>query len=259
MGKYRNKNRDSKLDKRKKRTESKSDRNKEVSVASAPRLVARTVNQQKVIDSLNTDQLTCAFGSAGTGKTYLACTWAISEYLKGNVDNILITRANKVLGNYSGAVKGNDGEKIINFCMSMLMVFKKHIGGAHLKCLLNMELTDLLFNDLNGGITLLPIEKVQGLSFGDRTIVIADEVQNATPAQIKSLLTRPEEGCKVILMGDPNQSAFSSSESTKQVEKIISDRHMNSASVINMVAEQDDQRKGIAKEFTIGFEKLGGW
>ena len=98
-----------------------------------PPLVAQNGNQKLTLKAFAEKQLVVQSGSAGVGKTELACWWASKQWLSGNVENIIITRPHKHLGDDYGAVKGNDAEKLLPFVMPIIMKLKRYLGTSILK------------------------------------------------------------------------------------------------------------------------------
>jgi phosphate starvation-inducible PhoH-like protein len=196
-------------------------------------------------------------GSAGVGKSELMCWWASKRWLEGNINNIIITRPHQHLGNDYGAVTGNDTMKLMPFCMSMLMKFKKYLGVGILRNNFRMEVGEQLFEEVSG-IAIVPIEKIQGMSFDNKTIILADEIQSATPAQVKSLTTRMEEGCQLIIAGDKTQSPLRGENGLAMLEKVL-DRYPHEDSEIIRFTTADNCRSGISGHLADVFEKEGTW
>lgn len=220
-------------------------------------LTAKSDNQRKALKAFTEKQFTLLSGSSGVGKTELACWWASKLYLEGKIDNIIITRPHKHLGEDYGAVKGNDAEKLLPFCMSMLMKFKKYLGVGILRSDFKLDGFDTLFSEANG-IQIVPIEKIQGLSFDERTIVIADELQNCTISQVKALCTRLESNCSLLGMGDNVQTALKEKNGLKYIEEVIEHNPHELIEVIKFTPE-DNCREGVTKHLTVIFEQDGKW
>lgn len=220
-------------------------------------LHAKNENQKKALKAFTDKQLVVLAGSAGVGKSEMMCWWASKLWLEGKVNNIVICRAHQQLGNDYGAVKGNDSEKLLPYCMSMLVKFKKYLGVGVLRNNFRMEVSDVLFNEVSG-INIVPIEKIQGLSFGGDTIILADELQNATPAQVKALVTRMEEGCQIICAGDLTQSALKGDNGLSILERVLEAHPHNDAEIIRFTTD-DNCRSGISGHLADVFEREGGW
>ena len=221
-------------------------------------LKAQNDNQRKALKAFTDKQLVIQTGSAGTGKSELMGWWASKQWLLGNVDSIIITRPHKHLGEDYGAVKGNDAEKLLPFCMSILMKLKKYLGTGILRNNFVLDGFEDLFAEASG-IQIVPIEKIQGISFNERTIILADEIQNATEAQVKSLTTRMEEGCQLLITGDPLQTALPfDTNGLSFLEKVVENNPHDDIEIIRYSPE-DNCRKGVASHLTKAYEKLGNW
>ena len=220
-------------------------------------LTAKNDNQKLALYAFTQKQLIGLYGSSGVGKSELMCWWACKQWLEGKVDNIVITRPYKHLGGDYGATKGNDSEKLLPFCMSMLMKIKKYLGVGILRNNFKLDGFDDLFAEANG-IQIVPIEKIQGMSYSPRTIILADEIQNATISQVKSLATRCEEGCQLLLTGDPKQSALQGENGLSYLVRKLEENPHELAEVVTFNPE-DSCRNGISGHLTKVFEMDGQW
>lgn len=221
------------------------------------KLTAKNESQRKALSAFETKKLVILSGSAGTGKSELMCWWASKLWCEGKINSIVIVRPHQQLGNDYGAVSGNDTLKLLPFCMSMLMKLKKYLGYGILKNNFRMDVVEGLFNEA-AGIQILPIEKCQGMSFGPDTLILADELQNATVAQVKALTTRSEEGCVIIGTGDNLQSALKGKNGLQYLEEALQKHPHQDAEVIKFTPK-DNCRSGIAGHLAALFETEGSW
>ena len=220
-------------------------------------LTAKNDNQKTALNMFKTKQLVGLFGSSGVGKTELAVWWACKLWLEGRIDNIVISRPYKHLGADYGATKGNDAEKLLPFCMSMLMKMKKYLGVGILRNNFKIDGFEELFSDADG-IQIVPVEKIQGMSFNERTILLCDELQNCTIAQVKAVTTRLEEGCQLILCGDDKQTALSSKNGLTYLMEVLNKNPHYLAGYVKFTPE-DSCREGITAHLTKIFEEDGNW
>lgn len=218
-------------------------------------LQAKTDNQREALQAFPQYQCIILSGHAGVGKSELAAWWACKQWLEGKVDNIVITRPYKHIGADYGATKGNDAEKLLPFCMSILMKLKKYLGIGIMKNNFKLDGFESFFTE-SSGIQIVAAEKIQGLSFSDRTIIIADEQQNMTVPQMKSLVTRAEEGCQLILCGDPRQTAISGKNGLQFIESVFQKYPTDYAKVIHFTKE-DVVRGGLTGHLVCAFEEMG--
>lgn len=218
-------------------------------------LEAKNDRQRQALRAFTSKQCVALSGSSGVGKTELATWWACKLFLEGKIDNIVITRPYQHLGNDYGATKGNDAEKLLPFCMSILMKMKKYLGVGILKNKFKMDGFESFFTDVSG-IQIVAVEKIQGLSFNDRTIIIADECQNMTVPQVKALTTRAEEGCQILMCGDPMQTALSGTNGLVFFEEVIEKYPTDLVEIINF-KQEDVVRGGLTGHLVKAYEAMG--
>lgn len=160
-------------------------------------LVPKTQGQEKLILSLldPDSAITIAVGPAGTGKTYLAMQAAIKAMQDGTVDRIVLTRpAVGVEDEQHGFLPGDLMMKMEPWTRPLLDVVREYY---HPKEILKM------MDDQR--IEISPLAYMRGRTF-KHAWVIADEMQNATPGQMKMLLSRIGESTKIVVTGDVEQA-----------------------------------------------------
>jgi phosphate starvation-inducible PhoH-like protein len=160
-------------------------------------LIPKSVNQEKYIISLldDTQDIVIAHGPAGTGKTYLAMQAAIKQLRNGTIERIVLTRpAVGVEDEKHGFLPGTLEEKMAPWTRPLLDVMREYYSTP--------EITKMLENQI---VEIAPLAFMRGRTFKDSWI-IGDEMQNATPGQMKMLLTRIGEGSKIVITGDIEQT-----------------------------------------------------
>ena len=157
-------------------------------------LVAKTENQQKLIDSLETKTCIIARGFAGVGKTRVVTAYAARLFLQRKIEKIIISRPNVSTGRTLGLLPGSSDDKLTPFCMPMISVLKEYLGESLYELALK-----------RGQIVMQPIEYIRGQSFSNSFIII-DECQNLEIEEAKSIITRIGENSKIAFMGDTKQS-----------------------------------------------------
>ena len=160
-------------------------------------LIPKSINQEKYIMSLLNDEtdVVVVSGPAGTGKTYLAMLAAIKALRSGDCGQIILTRpAVTVEDEKHGFLPGDLNQKMEPWTRPLLDVLKEHYSVK--------EITHMLDEQI---IEISPLAFMRGRTF-KRSWIIADEMQNATPNQMKMLLTRIGEGSKIIVTGDVEQT-----------------------------------------------------
>lgn len=151
-------------------------------------------NQKLYIDALKTHQQIIVLGPSGTGKTYIAATYAANQYILKRIDKIIITRPAVSVGKSLGALPGDIAEKFGPWLSPVLSVLEEQLGKGVVETGIK-----------NGNIQMAPLEYMRGSSFKD-AFVLADECQNLDIAQFKMLVTRIGDNCKLVMNGDIRQS-----------------------------------------------------
>ena len=220
-------------------------------------LTAKNENQREALRAFVEKQCIILSGSSGSGKTTLALWWACKQWLEGKIDNIVLTRGEKGLGS-TPPVPGNDTEKMLTMCLPMLLKMKQFLGVGILRNNLKMEHRDFLFDEVSG-FMVMPMSKLGGMSFNERTILIADEQQASDVAQMKALCTRPEGGCQIIICGDTTQTPHKNQENGLQyIERKLTDKPYAGSKVIKFTPD-DNCRTGFTEHVTRIFEEDGIW
>lgn len=159
-----------------------------------PLVQPKTERQKLYLNALKTSPQTIVLGPAGTGKTYLAASYAAELYLNKQVDKVIVTRPHVAVGQGLGFLKGDLTEKTLPWALPVIDVLEEHIGKGALETGLRNE-----------NIKIEPLALMRGRSFSN-SFIIVDEAQNITTEEVKMLLTRVGEGSKIVLNGDIQQS-----------------------------------------------------
>ena len=151
----------------------------------------KTAGQCKYVLALRSSKpIVIGTGPAGSGKTLLACHMAIEHIARGKV---ILTRPIVAADEELGYLPGDMDQKMEPWTRPMFDIFEKY----------------LTHNQMDRSILVEPLGFMRGRTF-ENTLIIADEMQNATPNQMKMLLTRVGEGTKLIVTGDLEQSDLGS-------------------------------------------------
>ena len=155
----------------------------------------RTPNQKTFYNTISRNDVTFSIGPAGCRKTYLATHYALKNLAKGKYNKLVITKPLvEVDGERMGYLPGDIDEKTMPYMMSLYYNMEQIIGKQRLDVLKKA-----------GVVQVIPLAYMRGLTLTD-SIVVLDEAQNATPAQIKTFVTRIGQGSKYIINGDLMQS-----------------------------------------------------
>ncbi|UIR55302.1 PhoH family protein [Sphingobacterium sp. SRCM116780] len=154
---------------------------------------ARTPNQRKMVDSINTSDILFAIGPAGTGKTYTAVALAVRALRNKEIKRIILTRPAVEAGENLGFLPGDLKEKVDPYLRPLYDALDDMIPVEKLKGYLE-----------NRTIEVAPLAFMRGRTL-DNCFVILDEAQNATDMQLKMFLTRMGPTAKFIVTGDITQ------------------------------------------------------
>lgn len=160
-------------------------------------LIPRTKNQERLVLALQdaTQHIVVTAGPAGTGKTYLAMLAAVKALREGVIDRIVMTRpAVGVEGEQHGFLPGNLVAKMEPWTRPLLDVMREYYRPQEIATMIDDQVVEIA-----------PLAFMRGRTFKNSWI-IADEMQNATPAQVKMLMTRIGSNSKIIITGDVEQA-----------------------------------------------------
>lgn len=202
-------------------------------------LLPQTEKQAEYIKAIQEHKQIIVLGPAGTGKTYIAATYAANLYLTKQIDKIIVTRPNVAAGKSIGYFPGTLEEKMMPWVMPVLEVLHWHLGKGAVDTGIK-----------NGNIEIAPFETMRGRSFRD-AFVILDEAQNVTPHEIKMFLTRVGENCKVILNGDVFQSDLQETSGLSKAIHMVK-KYLLPVPVIEF-GMQDIVRSDLCKQWIAAF------
>lgn len=154
---------------------------------------SRSENQQKLIESYNTSDLVFAVGPAGTGKTYLSIALAVKALKEKAAKKIILSRPAVEAGEKLGFLPGDMKDKIDPYLQPLYDSLEDMIPAVKLQDMMEKHI-----------IQIAPLAFMRGRTLSD-AVVILDEAQNTTPAQIRMFLTRMGWNTKMIITGDMTQ------------------------------------------------------
>ena len=156
----------------------------------------RNANQREYLNKLQNEQtsIVLAIGPAGTGKTMLAVQAAVKKFKEGSVDKIIVTRPAVSVDEDLGFLPGTLEEKMAPWTRPIFDVLRDYFEARQITGMIE-----------EGIIEIAPLAYMRGRTFKD-AIIIADEMQNATPNQMKMLLTRLGENSEMVVTGDLAQA-----------------------------------------------------
>jgi phosphate starvation-inducible PhoH-like protein len=160
-------------------------------------LIPQSINQEKYIIQLTDPEtdIVMVSGPAGTGKTYLAMLAAIQAMRRGDCKKILLTRpAVAVDDEKHGFLPGDLNAKMEPWVRPLFDVLREFYSTPELEYMVEEQI-----------IEITPLAFCRGRNFKHSWIIL-DEAQNATPSQMKMLMTRIGEGSKIVITGDVEQT-----------------------------------------------------
>jgi phosphate starvation-inducible PhoH-like protein len=148
-----------------------------------------------ILELLNQDKnIVFGIGPAGTGKTMLACLAGVKAFLNGEVERLVVTRPAVSADEDLGFLPGTLEEKMAPWTRPIFDVFREYFYANEIEGMIK-----------EGVIEISPLAYMRGRTFKD-AYIIADEMQNATPNQMKMLLTRIGSNSKMVVTGDLAQA-----------------------------------------------------
>ena len=159
-------------------------------------LYPKNLSQENYLLKLNdpSKMIIFAIGPAGTGKTMLAVQWAVDRLKYGDATKIIVTRPAVSVDEEHGFLPGDLNEKMAPWTRPIFDVIAENYNAKEIEHMV-----------AEGIIEISPLAYMRGRTFKN-AVVIADEMQNTTPSQMKMLLTRLGQGSKMVVTGDLQQA-----------------------------------------------------
>jgi phosphate starvation-inducible PhoH-like protein len=154
---------------------------------------ARSQNQQQLIDAYQNNDMVFAVGPAGTGKTYLSIALAVKALKEKTAKKIILSRPAVEAGEKLGFLPGDMKDKIDPYLQPLYDALEDMLPQVKLQEMMEHHI-----------IQIAPLAFMRGRTLSD-AVVILDEAQNTTPAQMKMFLTRIGFGSKCVITGDQTQ------------------------------------------------------
>jgi phosphate starvation-inducible protein PhoH and related proteins len=181
----------------------------------------KTAGQCKYVLALRSSKpIIIGTGPAGTGKTMLACNIATEHILKHPRARVVLTRPIVAADEDMGYLPGDMDQKMEPWTRPMYDIFEQ----------------SMTHNQMDRCISIEPLGYMRGRTF-HHTLIIADEMQNSTPNQMKLLLTRLGEGTKIVVTGDLEQSDL---EGDNGLENLVYKMQCMELDYIQHVEMEDD-------------------
>ena len=189
-------------------------------------ILARSVNQKRLVSLYDDNDLLFAVGPAGSGKTYTAIALAVRALKNREVKRIILSRPAVEAGEKLGFLPGDMKEKIDPYLQPLYDALQDMIPGV--------KLNDYMEK---GTIQIAPLAFMRGRTLSD-AVVILDEAQNTTASQLKMFLTRLGINGKMIVTGDLTQIDLPAAQHTGLKDAI--DRLANIKGIATVEFNQKD-------------------
>jgi phosphate starvation-inducible protein PhoH and related proteins len=208
----------------------------------------KNLNQENYLLKLQEQEkhIVFAIGPAGTGKTMLACQQAVRLFQEGEVDKIVVTRPAVSVDEQHGFLPGTLQQKMEPWTRPIFDVFEEYYYAKEIETFIK-----------EGVIEISPLAYMRGRTFKN-SFIIADEMQNATPSQMKMLLTRLGEGSRMVVTGDLQQADRPSHNGLLEFLKLYNDFKDHRYIDICQFTVEDVERHEAVKEVLAIYKEFEG-
>ena len=208
------------------------------------RISPKTVNQKKLVDAVEKNDLIFAIGPAGTGKTYVSVALAVKALKNKEIKKIIITRPAVEAGENLGFLPGDLKEKIDPYLRPIYDALGDMIPSEKLK-----------YYQENGMIEIASLAYMRGRTL-NHAYVLLDEAQNTTSMQIKMFLTRMGPDSKAIITGDISQIDLPKKRTSGVVEALEVLKDVKGIGFVEL-DDRDVVRHKLVKSIIKAYKKYG--
>ncbi len=208
-------------------------------------ILPRSEGQEKYTDCIRNNDIVFSIGPAGTGKTYLAVTFAVAALDNHEVDRIVLCRPAVEAGENLGFLPGDLREKVDPYLTPLYDALGDLMPKSRLKPLLEKNI-----------IEVIPLAYMRGRTL-DNAFLILDEAQNATTMQMKMFLTRLGVNSKAVITGDITQIDLpkKTESGLRQVMEILND--IDGIGFVYL-DETDVVRHQLVRDIILAYDKANG-
>ena len=200
-------------------------------------ILPRNRNQETYVLKLldDTKDIVFGIGPAGTGKTLLAVQVAVKLFLEGSIDKIIVTRPAVSVDEDLGFLPGTLEQKMAPWTRPILDVLREYFQAKEIEGMIE-----------EGIIEIAPLAYMRGRTFKN-SFILADEMQNATPNQMKMLLTRLGENSQMAVTGDLAQADRQNDNGLIDFTNLLSKSNSTHLDIVHF-AQGDIERHNAVKE-----------
>lgn len=195
----------------------------------------RSENQQRLIQAYNENDMVFAVGPAGTGKTYLSIALAVKALKEKTAKKIILSRPAVEAGEKLGFLPGDMKDKIDPYLQPLYDALEDMLPQVKLQDMMEKHI-----------IQIAPLAFMRGRTLND-AVVILDEAQNTTPAQIRMFLTRMGWNTKMIITGDMTQIDLPRSQKSGLIEALHILNNVEGIGVVNLTQKDIVRHKLVTR------------
>ena len=196
---------------------------------------ARSENQQQLINAYEHNDMVFAVGPAGTGKTYLSIALAVKALKEKTAKKIILSRPAVEAGEKLGFLPGDMKDKIDPYLQPLYDALEDMLPQTRLQDMMEKHI-----------IQIAPLAFMRGRTLSD-AVVILDEAQNTTPAQIRMFLTRMGWNTKMIITGDMTQIDLPHTQKSGLVEALHILSEVEGIGVVNLTQKDIVRHKLVTR------------
>ncbi|MDV7187272.1 PhoH family protein [Lutibacter sp. TH_r2] len=204
---------------------------------------AQTVNQRRMVERMDKNDMLFAIGPAGTGKTYTAVALAVKALKEKAVKRIILTRPAVESGENLGFLPGDLKEKLDPYMQPLYDALRDMIPFERLDSYIE-----------KGVIQIAPLAFMRGRTL-DNAFVILDEAQNTTHNQMKMFLTRMGKSAKFIITGDPGQIDLPRRQVSGLKEAMLTLKEVKGIAFV-LLDDKDVIRHRLVKEIISAYKSI---
>lgn len=205
-------------------------------------ITARSENQQRLVQAFGTHDMLFAIGPAGSGKTYTGIALAVRALKNKEMRRIILSRPAVEAGEKLGFLPGDMKDKIDPYLQPLYDALEDMIPRQKLNEMMEQNI-----------IQIAPLAFMRGRTLND-AVVILDEAQNTTPAQIKMFLTRMGMNTKMIITGDMTQIDLPNPQKSGLIDALRILRDIEGIAIIEM-NQKDIIRHKLVTRIVEAYEK----
>ena len=200
-------------------------------------ILPRNRNQETYVLKLldDTKDIVFGIGPAGTGKTLLAVQVAVKQFLEGKIDKIIVTRPAVSVDEDLGFLPGTLEQKMAPWTRPIFDVLREYFQAKEIEGMIE-----------EGIIEIAPLAYMRGRTFKN-SFILADEMQNATPNQMKMLLTRLGESSQMAVTGDLAQADRQNDNGLIDFTNLLAKSNSTHLDIVHF-AQGDIERHNAVKE-----------